>query len=76
MENQHRQIAGYRELSQGEVDLMNRIKALGAELGDLVAEVRGAVPPGEQQRWAATAATTLQTGLMQLTRAVANPTTF
>ncbi len=32
MENQHRRIAGYRELSQEEIDLMNRIKAKGAEL--------------------------------------------
>ena len=27
MENQHRQIKGYRELSQEEIDLMNEIKA-------------------------------------------------
>ena len=29
MENQHRKITGYRELSQAEIDLMNEIKALG-----------------------------------------------
>ena len=40
MENQHRKITGYRELSQQEVDLMNRIKAKGAELLDLQAELR------------------------------------
>lgn len=27
MDNQHRKIAGYRELSQADIDLMNRIKA-------------------------------------------------
>lgn len=27
MDNQHRKISGYRELSQAEIDLMNRIKA-------------------------------------------------
>ena len=32
MDNQHRKISGYRELSQEEIDLMNRIKAKGAEL--------------------------------------------
>lgn len=26
MENQHRQIKGYRELSQEEIDLMNEVK--------------------------------------------------
>lgn len=36
MENQHRQIKGYRELSQEEIDLMNEIKTKGAELGNLV----------------------------------------
>ena len=39
MENQHRKIKGYRELSQEEVDLMNRIKAKGKELLDLQAEL-------------------------------------
>lgn len=39
MENQHRKIAGYRELSQQEIDLMNRIKAKGAELLELQAEL-------------------------------------
>ena len=39
MENQHRKIAGYRELSQEEIDLMNRIKAKGAELLELQYEL-------------------------------------
>lgn len=33
MENQHRKIKGYRELSQAEIDLMNEIKQKGVELG-------------------------------------------
>lgn len=36
MENQHQKIKGYRELSQEEINLMNEIKAIGAELGSLV----------------------------------------
>ena len=39
MENQHRKIKGYRELSQAEVDLMNRIKEKGAEILSLQAEL-------------------------------------
>lgn len=39
MENQHRKISGYRELSQAEIDLMNKIKAKGVELGELIAEL-------------------------------------
>lgn len=39
MENQHRKITGYRELSQAEIDLMNEIKAEGVKLGELHARV-------------------------------------
>jgi hypothetical protein len=36
MENQHRRIRGYRELSAEEIALMNEIKLKGEELGDLI----------------------------------------
>lgn len=29
MDNQHRKISGYRELTQEDIDLMNRVKAKG-----------------------------------------------
>jgi hypothetical protein len=74
MDNQHRQIKGYRELSQPEIDLMNAIKTKGAELGDLVAKLRAT--EGLDQRWISIGATDLQTGLMALTRGVAQPTFF
>lgn len=74
MENQHRKISGYRELSQAEIDLMNEIKTKGAELGELVAKLRSA--EGLDQRWVSIGATDFQTGLMALVRAVAQPTTF
>jgi hypothetical protein len=40
MDNQHRQIKGYRELNQEEIDFMNRIKAFGPELQALTDEIR------------------------------------
>ena len=114
MENQHRKIAGYRELSPEEVDLMNRIKAKGSELVSLQAELIGrldtdretkraaairsvtgkefnGVPytehtgatdecieyrrfmAAEPLRWASIAKTDIQTGVMALVRAVAQP---
>lgn len=88
MENQHRQITGYRELSQHEIDLMNRIKERGVELGALVETLRSYAPkpheptercagyPDPDQRWVSIGATHLQEGLMALTRAVAKPTSF
>ena len=76
MENQHRQIKGYRELSQAEIDLMNAIKERGVELGRLVESLRS-YPPGQlDARWLSIGATHLQEGLMALTRAVAKPTFF
>lgn len=75
MNNQHKKITGYRDLSQSEIDLMNDIKAKGAELGELVQKLReqgGSL----DQRWISIGATDLQTGLMALTRGVAQPTTF
>lgn len=74
MDNQHRQIKGYRELSQDEIDLMNEIKAKGAEIGELVEKLRAA--DGLDQRWVSIGATDCQTGLMALTRSVAQPTFF
>ncbi|MBX3704014.1 MAG: hypothetical protein KF822_09590 [Steroidobacteraceae bacterium] len=87
MDNQHRQIKGYRELGQAEIDLMNEIKQKGAELGDLVQKLRDygvdtAAPPDRRapspldQRWISIGATHLQEGLMALTRGVAKPTFF
>lgn len=74
MDNQHRQIKGYRELSQEEIDLMNEIKTKGAELGELVAKLRDTI--GLDQRWVSIGATHLQEGLMALTRSVAKPDFF
>lgn len=74
MDNQHRQIKGYRELSQAEIDLMNEVKARGVDLGALVDALRA--NPNLDQRWVAIGATQLQQGLMALTRAVAQPTFF
>lgn len=74
MENQHQHIKGYRDLSQAEIDAMNAIKAKGEELGALVASLR--VNSALDQRWVSIGATDLQTGVMALVRAVAQPTTF
>ncbi len=74
MENQHRQIKGYRELGEREIALMNEIKQKGAELGELVDRLR--TDDSLDQRWVSIGATDLQKGLMALTRSVARPTFF
>lgn len=91
MDNQHKLIKGYRDLSPQEIAMMNKIKALAEQAGSLVAELRSIpqTPPFQEpgptagwfgstvdQRWVSVGATDLQTAFMALTRAVAQPTTF
>lgn len=40
MDNQHRQIKGYRELNEAEIALMNRVKALGPEIDAVIKDVK------------------------------------
>jgi hypothetical protein len=74
MENQHRKITGYRELSEVEITLMNEIKELAAEAGVVIDKLVGT--DGLDQRSVALAKTNLQQGFMWAIRAVAQPTTF
>lgn len=74
MDNQHRKIKGYRELSEDEIALMNEIKVKGPELQALVDKLKA--HPDTDKRWVSIGATDLQTGLMALTRAVAKPDFF
>ena len=74
MDNQHKQIKGYRDLSQEEIDLMNEAKSLAVQVGDLVAKIQAT--PLTDKRWASIGKTDLQKGFMSLIRAVAKPTTF
>lgn len=99
MENQHRKISGYRELSQAEIDLMNEIKALGPTIESLCDKVAEHIKQQrsyaahlaahendstEQQRldratpeqWEQWGRNVMQSALMNLTRAVAQPTFF
>ena len=74
MDNQHKQIKGYRDLSQEEIDLMNEAKSLAVQVGNLVAKIQAT--PLTDKRWASIGQTDLQKGFMSLIRAVAQPTTF
>jgi hypothetical protein len=74
MDNQHREIKGYRELNVEEIALMNEVKTLGIEIGELVSKLKS--HGGLDMRWLSIGATDLQTGLMALTRGIAQPTFF
>ena len=74
MDNQHKKIKGYRDLSQTEIDLMNEVKEKGAELGELVEKLMAT--DGLDKRWVSIGKTDLQTGLMALVRGIAQPESF
>lgn len=74
MENQHRNIKGYRDLSQHEIDMMNRLKDLADECGAAVIELETFVPADQQH--VSLGKVRLQEGFMWLIRSVAKPETF
>ena len=74
MENQHRKITGYRELSQSEIDLMNEVKEQGKVLDALITQMTH--NHEVDRRWLEIGTTNLQLGLMALTRAIAKPSSF
>jgi len=74
MDNQHRKITGYRELSQEEIDLMNQSKDLAAQCGMLAGALMDA--ESTDKRSVAVAKTYLQTGFMWLNRSIAKPESF
>ena len=86
MDNQHRKISGYRELTQHEIDLINKIKAAGTLIEQIIEEVEhtnlviGSTSEldeiAEPEMWTHQAKINLKIGLMALTRAVAKPTSF
>lgn len=74
MENQHKKIKGYRDLSQAEIDAMNAVKSEGERLRLLISEMRE--NKDLDQRWISIAETNLQQGIMAAVRAVARPESF
>lgn len=74
MDNQHREIKGYRELNEVDIAAMNEVKMKGAEVGELVEKLKA--NKNLDQRWVSIGATSLQQGLMALTRSIAKPTFF
>lgn len=74
MDNQHKMIKGYRDLSQQEIDLINRLKEYAQEIGDAIEDAQ--TMEHIDQRWLAIGKTDLQKGFMSLVRAIARPESF
>jgi hypothetical protein len=83
MDNQHKKIKGYRDLSQVEIDLMNRIKEQGACLEMMIKDLHGLsfIELSDEQfeqrvDCLAYATKELKQGIMWAVRAVALPDSF
>jgi len=80
VENQHKKIKGYRDLSEEEISLMNEIKEKAEEVGELINKVQSQSQSSSgvsaDMRWSAIAKTTLQQGFMALVRSIAKPESF
>lgn len=84
MDNQHKKIKGYRDLTQAEIDLMNEGKALAELVGEFTAKLQAmpAQPVGANasdcidKRWLNIGITDLQKGFMAVIRGIAQPSTF
>ena len=74
MDNQHKKIKGYRDLSQAEINAMNAVKAKAEEVGFLIEELQSNTQL--DQRWVSVAKTDLQKGFMAAVRAIAQPESF
>lgn len=75
MDNQHRKIKNYRELSQEEIDLMNEVKLFEQEVLELIDRIKPITgqDAAESARWLATGKTDLEKGFMSVVRAIAKP---
>lgn len=74
VDNQHKKIAGYRDLTEEEIAIMNECKRHAVVIGELCTRVENI--GGIDKRWAAIAKTDLQKGFMALIRSIAKPETF
>jgi len=74
VDNQHKKIKDYRDLSQEEIDLMNDCKQLAEKVRLLIDKVNNAYET--DGRWLSIAKTDLQKGFMFLVRSIAKPESF
>ena len=71
MDNQHKLVKGYRDLSQSEIDAINSIKLAEQDIGQLFQQVQKI--KGVDQRSLSIAKTQLQQAFSWFVRAVAQP---
>lgn len=82
MDNQHRLIKGYRELTQREIDLISEGKTLAEEVGEFCKKLHHLRNQQDSQavviddEWLWEGQRDLQKGFMAVIRSIAKPETF
>lgn len=88
MDNQHKLIKGYRDLSAEEINSMNKMKELAAKVGEACLDLREVIMKmprdtveqradfAEALRWLDAGELQIQQGFMAVIRSIARPTTF
>lgn len=71
MDNQHKKISGYRDLSQVEIDAMNDVKALEAQFNGMIDRLK--TIEGVDHRNVSIAQTEGENAFMRAVRAIAQP---
>jgi hypothetical protein len=73
MDNQHKQIRGYRDLTKDEIGVMNALKDKEADIIDALQDFQIKLQLDLDPRWLALGKTHLETAFMYLVKAVAKP---
>ena len=74
MDNQHKLIKGYRDLTESEIKAMNEVKDLGSKLENMINKME--TNEELDQRWIEAGKMQLQQGIMALVRSIAKPQSF
>jgi hypothetical protein len=74
VDNQHKLIRGYRDLTEREISTINSVKDIGVQLGDLIAVLDN--EKSTDKRWVSIAQTHFQQGIMAAVRSIAKPEIF
>lgn len=71
VDNQHKQISGYRDINQEDIDVINSVKIAEDVLGQFYKEI--CLIDGIDKRWTSIARTHFEEGFSALVRSIVKP---
>ncbi len=73
VDNQHRKIQGFTEMTEGQILIINAIKANEAKIKEVIDGLQETCKHTDSERWLELARDNLETGFMYAVKAVARP---